>query len=126
MIIRYTAYTTSPRETAAQLRAWEKRDPRGFSLGGGGGPVTHMPDDSRTVLLEVPDEMGWREMGEYCETIAARLGWRITEGRIDENVELPKVVPWDSNWSRFSRISKEINRLKKMLDQPPAFRSKAD
>ena len=98
------------------LRRGEKRDPQDFSLDGSGGPVSYTLDDSSTVLLEVPDEMGWREMKEYCETVAARLGWSITEGRIEKNVELPKVLPWDPDWTGFSRISKEISRLKKMLD----------
>jgi hypothetical protein len=116
MIIRYTAYTTSPRETAARLNAWKKRDPRGFSLGGGGGPVTHTVDDSKTILIRVPEDMDYFEMKEYCEVVAARFGWPVTEGAIEEDVSLPKVVPWDPNWRNLSRIGKEINRLKKMFD----------
>ncbi len=36
MIIRYTAYTTSPRADAERSRKYRERDPEGWSLGGWG------------------------------------------------------------------------------------------
>jgi hypothetical protein len=119
MIIRYTAYTTSPRADAERSRKYRERDPEGWSLGGWGGPVSHMPDKSRTVLLEVPDEMGWQEVEVYCEGIAATLNWPITEGRVEENVELPKVLPWDPgvhvDAMRASELRQELDGLQSDL-----------
>mgnify|MGYP000689232950 CR=1 FL=1 len=95
MIVRFTAYTTSPRERAAASEKKRLENPEAWGLAGYGGPAPSMtslrPD--RTMLLEVPDELGWRERDEYCEEVAKERGWEIWEGSIDE-VELETVTPW--------------------------------
>jgi len=102
MIVRFTAYTTSPRERAAASEKKCLENPEHWAWPGFGRPrskpsrpapsmTSRRPD--RTMLLEVPDELGWRERDEYCEEVAKEKGWEVWEGRIDE-VELETVISW--------------------------------
>jgi len=94
VIIRYTAYTTSPRAGAERSRKHKEKDPEGWSLGGWGGPVTFLLDKERSIILEVPDEMEYTEVRAYCEGLAAERGWPITEGRIENHVGRPEIIRW--------------------------------
>jgi hypothetical protein len=81
MIIRFRPYTTSPKAEAKLSREKRESDPRGWELGGWGGPTTFLPDKSRSVLLEIPDNFSYSETAKYCKETAENLGWPITEGR---------------------------------------------
>ena len=100
MIIRYTAYTSSPRQFEAYSEKRRKENPRTWALAGLGGPRSFVKDEcpSRTILLEVPDSFAWSEQREYCEEVAESLGWPITEGSIDVMVS-EKIIPWPKNRS---------------------------